>query len=179
MRLIHVASLCPVKDQATLLRAAAGLRDRGLLFRLDVLGAGTLEPDLRTLAGGLELQQVVDFRGELPHDRLPGEYRRGTAFVLSSRHEAQGMAILEAAACCVPTIGTRVGILPELAPEAAVVVPVGDHAALAEATAELVGDESRRRAMGQAARQRMEAEFSLGRCTERFREFYVELGESR
>ena len=175
IRLIHVASLCPVKDQATLLRAAAELRDRRLPFQLEILGSGGLAPDLRAMAKELDLQESVHLRGDKPHDRLPGEYGRGAIFVLSSRHEAQGMAILEAAACGLPTVGTRVGVLSELAPEAAITVPVGDYQSLAEATAELIADETRRRAMGQSARERVEAEFSLWRCVETFRELYAEL----
>ncbi|MGP1614910.1 MAG: PepSY domain-containing protein, partial [Pollutimonas bauzanensis] len=51
--------------------------------------------------------------------RVLGEHRpwKGTAadvFVQTSRHEAQGMALLEAAACGVPPVGTPVGVLPEL-----------------------------------------------------------------
>jgi glycosyltransferase involved in cell wall biosynthesis len=72
-------------------------------------------------------------------------------------------------------VGTRVGVLPELAPEAALAVAVGDSLALAEATSALIGDEPRRRAMGQVARQRAEAEFSIGGCAERFRQIYSEL----
>src|SRR5262249_48955804 len=51
------------------------------------------------------------------------------AFVVSSRHEAQCMVALEAAACGVPVVGTHVGVIPELGRPTA---RVGDAIALAE-----------------------------------------------
>ena len=51
-----------------------------------------------------------------------------------------------------PTVGTAVGHIRDLAPERALAVPVGDDAALAAGILALLGDEPRRRAMGEAAR---------------------------
>src|SRR5260370_13722958 len=96
-RLLHVASLSRVKDQATLLFAAALLRERGYAFQLDIAGSGPLLGELRSLAGRLDLDEVVRWRGEVVHDRLPCEYRRAQLVVLSSRHEAQSTVPLEAA----------------------------------------------------------------------------------
>jgi glycosyltransferase involved in cell wall biosynthesis len=75
IRLLHVASLSPVKDQATLLRAAAHLQAQGRSFVLEVVGAGALEPALRALAG--QLGVAIRFRGAVPHDQLPLIYRGG------------------------------------------------------------------------------------------------------
>ncbi|HVC34154.1 MAG TPA: glycosyltransferase [Chloroflexota bacterium] len=171
-RIVHVASLVPVKDQATLLRAAAGLRDRGLRFSLQIAGAGRLEPELRSLAMDLGIDRLIHFHGEIPHGELPGFYQRGDLFVLSSRHEAQSLAVLEAAACAVPSVGTAVGIVPELAPAAALAVPPRDPAALTDALAHALSDSPRRRELGTAARWRVEAEFSVERSAERFRRLY-------
>jgi glycosyltransferase involved in cell wall biosynthesis len=174
-RLIHVASLVPVKDQASLLLAASRLRIRGSTFALEVVGQGPQERGLRALATRLGLDGAVRFRGALPHEELPAVYRPGTAFVLSSRHEAQAMVALEAAASGLPVVGTAVGVVPELAPEAGIAVTVGDASALAEAVANLEDDVTRRCSMGQAARARVEADYELGVCVERFRELYASL----
>lgn len=174
-RLVQVASLVPVKDQATLLRSAALLRAGGLDFRLEIAGSGPLESELRRLGAELGLSDLVQLRGEIPHSALPGFYAGAAAFVQSSRHEAQGMAALEAAACGVPVAGTRVGAVGDMEPEAAVGVPVGDAEALALAVAGLLENSDRRAAMGGAAREVVLAEYGLRACVERFRAVYAEL----
>jgi len=174
-RILHVASLCGVKDQATLLSAAAALRERGYAFQLDVVGTGPLEPDLRSLARCLGLSESIRWRGAVPHDQMPQAYQRAEVFVLSSRHEAQGMVALEAAACGVPVVGTAVGVIPELQP-AARTVRVGDAEGLADAMAELVDDEPSRLRSGCAARERAVGEYSIDLCTTRFIDLYGEVG---
>ncbi len=94
----------------------------------------------------------MTFHGFLPSAALLPFYRRADLLVHSSRHEAGPLVLLEAAACGVPTVGTSVGHIRDLAPERALAVPVGDDAALAAGILDLLGDETRRRAMGQAAR---------------------------
>jgi glycosyltransferase involved in cell wall biosynthesis len=172
-RLLHIASLSPVKDQATLLFAAALLHKRGYSFQLDIAGSGPLLGELRSLARRLNLDAVVRWRGEIVHDLLPGEYRRAQLFVLSSRHEAQSMVALEAAASGLPVVGTSVGVLPELAPGAARVAPVGDAPGLADGIADLLDDETRRIRSGHVAREVAAAEYGLGRCARRFHNLYT------
>jgi glycosyltransferase involved in cell wall biosynthesis len=174
-RLLHVASLSRVKDQATLLFAAALLRERGYSFQLDIAGSGPLLGELRSLAGRLDLDEVVQWRGEIVHDRLACEYRRAQLFVLSSRHEAQSMVALEAAACGLPVVGTRVGVLPELAPGAARVAPVGDAQGLADGIADLLDDGASRIGSGQAAREIAVAEYALALSAMRFHDLYIQV----
>jgi glycosyltransferase involved in cell wall biosynthesis len=175
IRMVQVASLTPVKGQDTLLRAVARLRQWNLPVCLEVAGGGSLEAELRRLAKELALEDAVTFLGELPHDRLPSFYRGASLCLQSSRHESQGMAMLEAAACGVPLAGTSVGVLRELSPMAAAAVPVGDHQALAAAAAELLCDPGRLLRTGEAGRRRVEAEFGLDQSVRRFRDLYSEI----
>lgn len=175
IRLLHVASLTPVKDQATLLFAAAALRRQGYEFQLDMVGSGPLQGELRSLAGRLGLDAIVRWRGEIAHDRLSYEYQRAQVFVLSSQHEAQSMVALEAAASGLPVVGTRVGVLPELAPRAACVAAVGDATGLAEAMSAIIDDETSRVRSGKAAREIAVAEYGLAVSAARFRDLYIEV----
>lgn len=174
-RILHVASLCGVKDQATLLSAAAALQERGYAFQLDVVGTGPLEADLRSLARSLGLSEKIRWRGVVPHDQMPQTYQRADLFVLSSRHEAQGMVALEAAACGVPVVGTAVGVIPELRP-AARTIRVGDAGGLADGMAELLDDEPTRLRSGCAARERALAEYGIELSVSRFLNLYEEVG---
>lgn len=178
-RLLHVGSLLPVKDQATLLSAVRRVADAAPGAYLTIAGDGPLAGPLRDLCRELGIEGRVQFCGAVPHERLVEYYRSADLFVLSSRHEAQNIAALEAAACGLPLVGTAVGVVPDLAPEAAWAVPVGDAAGLAEAILVLWRDGERRAAMAQAARARVVAEYSLERVADRFFQLYRELGEQQ
>lgn len=150
--LLHVASLNRVKDQTTLLRALRRVVDAEPHVTLEVAGEDTLESAVQAEAARLGLGTRVTFHGALTSGELVPLFRRAALFVQSSRHEAQGVAVLEAASCGVPTVGTAVGLVADLAPDAAVAVPAGDDAALSQGILGLLRDEERRRRMGAAAR---------------------------
>jgi glycosyltransferase involved in cell wall biosynthesis len=71
--------------------------------------------------------------------------------LLSSRHEAGPLVVLEAGISGVPTVGTRVGHIAEWDPDAAVAVPPGDAPALAAAVSDLWLDDDRRMRLGREA----------------------------
>jgi glycosyltransferase involved in cell wall biosynthesis len=73
--------------------------------------------------------------------------------VLSSRHEAGPLALLEAAVAGVPAVGTAVGHLAEWSPDAALAVPCQAPAALAAAIATLLDDEDLRLSIAAAAQR--------------------------
>ncbi|HZT43428.1 MAG TPA: glycosyltransferase family 4 protein [Chthonomonadaceae bacterium] len=150
-RLLHVASLNRVKDQPTLLRAFHAIHAAEPDTRLDVIGEDTLDGEIQRLARDLEIDSAVAFHGFRTSARVADCLRRSHLLLHSSRHEAGEMVTLEAAACGVPAIGTDVGHIADLAPEAAVTVPVGDYGALAWAALALLRDEASRKALGQRA----------------------------
>jgi len=95
----------------------------------------------------------VCFPGFQPSDQLIPIYQRSHLFVLSSRHEAAGAVVLEAAACGVPVVGTAVGYIADWAPERAVAVPAQNPVALAAALHDLLLKPDRRAQLAAAARQ--------------------------
>ena len=152
-RLIHVASLNRVKDQRTLLHALASLSAMGLHFQMDLVGEDTLRGEIQALAVRLGLSQEVVFHGFLPQQRLLPLIRQAHLLIVSSRHEAGPMAVLEAGVEGVPTVGTAVGHIAEWAPHAAISVTVGDWAALARAIASVLADEDLRLKLARKAMQ--------------------------
>ncbi len=108
---------------------------------------------------------------------LTAYYHAADLFVLPSvtRAEAFGVVQLEAMSCGVPVICTD---LPSGVPwvnrhgESGLVVPPGDPEALRAAIEELLDDESRRREMGDYARERVATEFSLERMAARTTDLY-------
>jgi glycosyltransferase involved in cell wall biosynthesis len=99
-------------------------------------------------------------------------YRDAGAFVVSSRHEAQCMVALEAAACGIPVVGTNVGVLPELTASGGRTVPFGDADGLAGA---ISGAMASGQAAGGSVAAFVRHEFSLEACADRFRSVYAAL----
>ncbi|MGI9147377.1 MAG: glycosyltransferase [Chloroflexota bacterium] len=178
-RLVHVATLTHVKDQATLLRAFSILRAHAPSTTLDMVGDGPLRSQLEELASELGVAPAVRFHGAVAHAALPQVYRAGSAFALSSRHEAQSMAAIEAAACGLPVVGTRVGVIPELAATPDAVVPVGAAAELAKALGSTLAGAPGPSAAdsARASQARVRAEFGLDACVARFRALYAQLAD--
>jgi glycosyltransferase involved in cell wall biosynthesis len=152
-RLTHVGSLNRVKDQTTLLEALAQLARAGRSFEMNILGEDILKGEMQALAARLGLGACVRFHGFVPQRRLRPHLEEADLLVVSSRHEAGPLAMLEAAVTGVPTVGTAVGHIAEWSPNAALAVPVGDATALAAGIAALMDDEPRRLAIARAAQR--------------------------
>jgi glycosyltransferase involved in cell wall biosynthesis len=110
--LVHAASLSPIKNQAMLFTAVALARKSLDDLQLHIVGTGVLEAELRQLATDLNLDVV--WHGQVAHHALPLYYQSADLAVLTSFFESQSMVALEAGACGTLTIGTTVGLLPEL-----------------------------------------------------------------
>ncbi|MFN8472668.1 MAG: glycosyltransferase [Anaerolineae bacterium] len=157
-KLLHVGSLVPVKDQATLLRAVARVRRDIPGIHLHIVGDGPMRAALGTMVIELGLQGCVTFHGAVRHEALPAWYHAADLCVLSSRHEGQELVTLEAAACGRATVGTAVGILPDVMP-GRYVAPPQDSERLASAIRLALDDrESCRR---QAAFDTVRTRYSL------------------
>lgn len=151
VRLLFVGSLNRVKDPGTLLRAFALARDRLPSLLLEIAGEDALGGEAQALASGLGLGSSVTFRGWVPPDEVGALLARADLLVVSSRHEAGPVVLVEAAARGVPTVGTAVGHVAEGAGVRSRAVPVGDARALAGAIVALASDEPLRRRLGDAA----------------------------
>jgi glycosyltransferase involved in cell wall biosynthesis len=162
---ITAAALTPVKDHARLLRVLARVPGASA----SLAGDGPLRGHLEALASDLGLGERVRMLGAVDHAALPALYAGARVYAQTSRHEAQGMALLEAAACGVPALGTAVGALPEVGAAAA------DDDALAAGLDALLRDPAQASAAGEAARARVEAEFSLEAAGARFARLYATL----
>jgi glycosyltransferase involved in cell wall biosynthesis len=151
-RLLHAASLNPVKDQRTLLHAFRHVLDRVGDAHLDIAGEDTLGGAIQDIARQLGIDRHVTFHGVQPTEALVGLYQRAHLFVLSSRHEAGAVVVLEAAACGVPTVGTAVGYLADWTPDRAITVSPRDPRALGEAIVGALSNPARLADIAAAAR---------------------------
>ena len=169
--ILSVASLVGVKDHANLVEAIARARDLGVACQLEIVGDGPLRPALTAQVQRWRLADLVRFRGAIAHDRLADVYRAANLFVVSSRHEAQCLAALEAAASGVAVVGTKVGVIPDLAWNGRA-VPTSDPASLVAAILSFLKNGQDQAGQSGDVGSRFASEFSVDACTDRFRKVY-------
>jgi glycosyltransferase involved in cell wall biosynthesis len=169
---VLVARLSPEKDIDTLLRAAALAVAHDPAFRLEIAGDGPCREALRQTCAELGLQEQVRFLGQVRD--VPGLLARAGMFVLSSISEGISLTLLEAMACGLPLVATRVGGNPEVIAEGETgfLVPPQNPPALADALLRLRRDPSLCMQLGQAGRRRVEARFDVRRMVEQYQELY-------
>lgn len=123
---------------------------------LTMAGRGPLAARLHRLARELGIGDRVEFPGFVPNHELPELLRSFDAFVnCAVVPESFGVAVLEASACGLPVVATRVGGVPEVCrhAETGLLVPANDARALAEALIGLARDAGLRARLGKAGRR--------------------------
>jgi sugar transferase (PEP-CTERM/EpsH1 system associated) len=175
-----VGRMVPIKDHATLLRAAETLVARRIEVSILLVGTG---PELSGLRQSVEnssaLRERVRFLGV--SDQVPDVLNALDVFVLPSISEGMSNTLLEAMASGLPVVATRVGGNPELIEEnrSGWLFAPRDVGDLTERLARLSRDPALRRQLGAAARQRALDYFSLDRMLEDYRKLYLDLAERR
>lgn len=161
-RLGMVARLEQHKDQPTLIRAAALLRDRGIPVEVWLIGEGSQRPALERLIGELDLEDWVRLLG-MRRD-IPALLAQLDLFVFAARpDEGFGIALAEAMAAGVPIVATDVGACREVLEHGrcGLLVTPQDPRALAEGIREVLADPEATRQRAAAARQRAFDHFSV------------------
>ncbi|MEO7454782.1 MAG: glycosyltransferase family 4 protein [Gemmatimonadaceae bacterium] len=176
LRVLHIGDLRPVKDQPMLLAAMRALGERGVNAELDVCGLDTMGGTLQRSVDAA-LAWCVRWHGHADRGILRGMMERADVLVVTSRHEAGPVAVLEAAVAGVPTVGTAVGHIADWSPDAAWSVRVGDATALADALARLARDEDARLALAHEAQRRALA-IDADHTAAAFEQVYHEMTES-
>lgn len=172
----HVARFHPVKDHVTFLRAAVMVarlvpRSRFLLVGRDV----TLENRILADVVPPALKERFIFTGERADvHRL---MQAMDVFCLSSRSEAFPNVLGEAMACGVPCVATDVGDCREIIGNTGVLVSPLDSSALASGLLALLGKSAAElQSLGRAARERIQARYSLSSAVEGYSSLYESLG---
>ena len=134
-KIVHVSCFeDQSKNISGLLEALKILKDKGVPYQAVLIGEGMDLETMKQKSVNLELTACVRFTGLLQGQALVDELATGDFFVLPSHYETGGIVLLEAMACGLPVVATRVGALPEIVNEEnGVLVPDHDPKALADA----------------------------------------------
>jgi glycosyltransferase involved in cell wall biosynthesis len=129
-----------LKGLHILLKAVALLLPSHPKLQLVVVGMPKKKSAIFKLIRELGIGGRVHFTGRIPQDEYLHQYARAWAAVVPSLYEGFGLPVGEAMACGVPVISTTGGALPEVVGDAGLLVPPGDHLALAKAIAQVCND---------------------------------------
>jgi starch synthase len=177
---IFVGRITRQKGVPVLLRAASGLIPEAQL----VLLAGAADTpeqlaEVTELVDGLRATRTGVFwiPEMLPKPEVIQLLTHATVFAIPSVYEPLGIVNLEAMACGTAVAGSRTGGIPEVVAdgETGLLVPPGEPGPLADALNVLLRDPGRARAMGEAGRKRVVAEFGWPAIAAQTADLYAEL----
>lgn len=177
-RILFLGRLEAQKGVGELLDAAARLAPRFPRLRL-VLGGEGSHDWVRRRAAELGIADRIELPGWLDAGARDGELARCWLFCLPSHAEGLPMAMLEAMAAARPVLASRVGAVPEAVRDGVdgLLVPPCDAGALAAALACLLGDPALHARLAQAARMRIEREYSTEVVCGRLAALYRQLAD--
>ncbi len=154
--LVHTGRLRKYKGADIVLKSFAHIVRELPEARLEIIGDGPERPELQRLSAGLGLDESVTFHGFMELADMVDLLYRSHLFLNASPKEGWGLTVVEAGACGVPTVaadspGLRDSVRDG---ETGILVPYGDERAMAGAALDLLRDEPRRAALGEAAARR-------------------------
>jgi colanic acid/amylovoran biosynthesis glycosyltransferase len=168
--ILTVGRLVPVKGQELLIEALAELSARGVEARLTLVGDGPQRGPLRDLAQRRGVSERVEFAGARGQQEIPGYYGRADVFALPSFAEGLPVVLVEAMACALPVVASRITGIPELVDDG-----VSGRLFVPGRLDQLVDGLA---AMGGSGRERVEAEFDVDRTAEQLVDVFAELAPS-
>jgi N-acetyl-alpha-D-glucosaminyl L-malate synthase BshA len=169
--LLHLSNFRPVKRVVDVVKIFAQVV-RELPAQLIMVGDGPERSAAEWLARDLGIHSRIHFLGK--QERVNALLPVADLMLMPSELESFGLAALEAMACKVPAIATRVGGVPELIDdgETGLLFPVGDVDAMAAGVIALLTDRNRFEAMREAARKTAQKRFCATLVVPQYVKYY-------
>ncbi|HUC75525.1 MAG TPA: N-acetyl-alpha-D-glucosaminyl L-malate synthase BshA [Vicinamibacterales bacterium] len=169
--LTHVSNFRPVKRVEAVFEVFRRVFTR-VRTALVMIGDGPDRASLEQRVANEGLNGIVQFVGE-QQDLVPW-LSASDVFLLASAQESFGLAALEAMACEVPVVASRVGGLPEVIDDGVTgfLCPPDAVDLMAERSLDLLTDPGKRARMGRAASERVRARFCASAIVPRYETYY-------
>jgi L-malate glycosyltransferase len=172
--LIHVSNFRPVKRITTVVEVFARVRQR-VASRLIMVGDGPELSGAQRLARSLGVAENIEFLGE--QDQVVPLLSAADVFLLPSAQESFGLAALEAMACEVPVVASRVGGLPEVVEDgtSGFLHELDDLEGMAASIVRLLTDDPLHRRAAAAARKAAQDRFCDSKIVPLYEAYYEEV----
>jgi len=173
--LVHVSNFRAVKRPADCVEILSRVRQAGVNARLVMAGDGPERSAVNYRAEKLGVLDNTIFVGK--QGNISDYLGIADVFLLPSELESFGLAALEAQACEVPVIATRIGGLPEVVNdgETGFLSDVGDIDKMTSDTMRLLADEELRRSFGERGRELAVQRYSTSKIIPQYIAFYEKI----
>jgi N-acetyl-alpha-D-glucosaminyl L-malate synthase BshA len=170
--LVHVSNFRPVKRPVDCIEILSRVLKWGSKTRLIMVGDGSERMNVEHRARCLGILDRCSFVGKQP--KIVDYLSASDVLLLPSEQESFGLAALEAMACEVPVVASRVGGIPEVVTdgETGFLSEVGDVDKMAADAAKLLMDRGFRLTMGKRARESAVSRYRTDIVIPQYIEFY-------
>ncbi|MDP3012737.1 MAG: glycosyltransferase family 4 protein, partial [Candidatus Subteraquimicrobiales bacterium] len=170
---LYVGNLVLVKGVNYLIEALPEIIKKHPEVYLVLIGSGPALKDLQREVVALNLEDYVRFEGAKPHWQIPRWMGAADVFVLPSEREGFGLVALEAMACGVPVVASKVGGLTEFIEDGkdGFLINSGDKNALVEKINYLLTNFKAYESISSAAREKA-LRYDIGIKAEKIKEIY-------
>jgi N-acetyl-alpha-D-glucosaminyl L-malate synthase BshA len=172
--LMHLSNFRPVKRVVDVVKVFAQVV-RDTPARLVLIGDGPERSAAEWLARDLNIHEKIHFMGK--QERVNELLPLADLLLMPSELESFGLAALEAMACKVPSIATRVGGVPELIDDGVtgLLYPVGDIEAMAHGALSLLQNRPRLESMREAGRKTAQKRFCASLLVPQYVRYYEKI----
>jgi N-acetyl-alpha-D-glucosaminyl L-malate synthase BshA len=173
--LVHVSNFRSVKRPVDCVEILARVLDDGVPAKLIMVGDGPERSAIAYRAEQLNISDRVEFVGKRAN--ISDYLAVADIFLLPSEEESFGLAALEAQACEVPVVATRVGGIPEVVTdgETGFLSEIGDIKKMGDDTIRLLRDEALARKFGENARAQAIARYDANTIISQYIAFYEKI----
>ena len=185
--ILHVSTFRPIKRIGDCVEVIARMKHRvtssgsQLSVKLVMCGDGPERADAEALAARLGVAESVMFVGKQPQSQIREYLSVSDLLLLPSQSESFGLTALEAMACEVPVIATRVGGIPEVVEDGGCgyLFEIGDVEGMAKAARTVLSDDRARERLGRRGREIAVTRFATEKIIPEYEELYDRvIGES-
>ncbi|HKP85700.1 MAG TPA: N-acetyl-alpha-D-glucosaminyl L-malate synthase BshA [Blastocatellia bacterium] len=178
--ILHISTFRPIKRIMDCVEVLARMREleigSGSRFgvKMVMCGDGPERADAEALAARSGVSGSVLFVGKKPQSEIRDYLSLADLFLLPSQSESFGLSALEAMACEVPVIATRVGGVPEVVEEGGCgyLFEVGDVNGMAEAALKVLGDDEERERLVKRGREIAVSRFATDEIIPQYEALY-------
>lgn len=178
--ILHVSTFRPIKRITDCIEIVARIKNletgsgSGSGVKLVMCGDGPERADAEALAARLGVADSVKFVGKQPQSQVRDYLSVADLLLLPSQSESFGLTALEAMACEVPVIATRVGGIPELVEDegCGYLFEIGDVDGMAAASLRVLSDDAERERLGRRGREIAVSRFTTEKIIPQYEELY-------